>query len=161
MSIKLDSSLISKKRDGLNDIVGGIGMSMLKRNKNEFGGLRNCILLRTNDEYLTKCLKNSYLIIYGTKNCSNLTNITNTISSGNNLNNDNNNKRSCYVFYKNYLSIFFCFSVCFLSFLYFSFFNSLGQIISVFLCLQFIVICYVLEKCNQIKKHVHFVFFYI
>ena len=68
LKFTIDSHLIKKKRDGLTDIVGGIGISMLHRNKNEFGALRNCILLRCSNQQLQNCLKNSYVVAYCVKN---------------------------------------------------------------------------------------------
>ena len=69
IGFKLHSNLINNKIDTyFNDIIGGIGLSMLKRNKNEYSPLRNCILLRTDEKDLQECLKNSFVIIYKLNN---------------------------------------------------------------------------------------------
>lgn len=62
-SLKLHSPLENTKTDGLKDVIGGIGMSLLKRNKNEFGALRNCILLRCTETQLNETLKNCCISI--------------------------------------------------------------------------------------------------
>ena len=58
------------RMDLLNDIVGGIGVSHLKRNKKNDNGIRNCIILRCLELNLIETLKKSYIISYFTKNAA-------------------------------------------------------------------------------------------
>ena len=54
--------------ENLHDIVGGIGLCNLKRNKKYYKSLKNCILLNCNENNLINTLKKSNIILYFKKN---------------------------------------------------------------------------------------------
>jgi len=60
LQIILHSDDCHKKRDGLYDIIGGIGLCMLARHRND--GIHNCIMLRSNDHNINNVLKNVGLL---------------------------------------------------------------------------------------------------
>jgi len=69
LQIILHSDECNKKRDGLYDIIGGVGLCMLARHRND--GIHNCIMLRSNDHNINNVLKKSRIIIYKLDTISN------------------------------------------------------------------------------------------
>lgn len=53
----------SQKVDGFNDIIGGVGLSNLAKNRKSNYQLRNCILFGCKASQMTQMMKKSYLVV--------------------------------------------------------------------------------------------------
>jgi len=82
LQVTLYSEECNKKRDGLYDIIGGVGLCQLQKHRHD--GIHNCIILRSNNQNALNVLLKSKISIYQLCNKNNNINENDNNWSANN-----------------------------------------------------------------------------